>query len=442
MCAQEHTQAGHQHHTADHDHQDNCCGPQCGAIADQRNRYYTGKYMTARDFRDEQEYFLSHHHLHNRLMHGWGIVCGLHVTPHRDDCPNYVVISPGIAIDCCGREIVLHERAVVQVWEPPMQTKETPPYGQTAQTAPAPAQLAPAYLLYVHYHEEAIECVPALYAEDCSAKRLEANRIHEIACLAVIPWDEAHQKDPRFAACWVQPGVNLEPCSKGCGAEDEKAEGCVEPDCPCAAGVPLALITPTRDGDVYRVNQSSIALGGRKTLPPPQEYLTRIVSTNWPHGGAVSLQYLRETMNGRLEIRFDRKLRAPYRKGAPLPTAGEPYQLDDNEGDEAIGINRQTFSVQYVGTQDDLEFLRSERRSPPHLEEDCLAVFSVRPDKLDPEDRAGNIAGNTIYVSLKCNFVLDCNGNPVDGDYLCGTFPTGDGVAGGTFESWFRVTYD
>ena len=25
-----------------------------------------------------------------------------------------------------------------------------------------------------------------------------------------------------------------------------------------------------------------------------------------------------------------------------------------------------------------------------------------------------------VYVTLKCDFVLDCNGNPVDGDFLRG----------------------
>src|SRR5260370_21219076 len=65
--------------------------------------------MAARDFQNEQDYFLSRHRLHNRLLHGWGIVCGLKVTPHPNpDCANrWVVIHPGIAIDCCGRELII-----------------------------------------------------------------------------------------------------------------------------------------------------------------------------------------------------------------------------------------------------------------------------------------------------------------------------------------------
>jgi hypothetical protein len=39
-------------------------------------------------------------------------------------------------------------------------------------------------------------------------------------------------------------------------------------------------------------------------------------------------------------------------------------------------------------------------------------------------------------VVLKCNVLIDGSGNPVDGDYR-GSLPTGDGFAGGDFESWF-----
>src|SRR5689334_17104919 len=77
-------------------------GPRCAHIALERNRYFTGKYMAARDFRDEQHYFLSRHRLHTRLLHGWGIVCGLAVDPHWDPrcADRRVVVRRGIAVDC------------------------------------------------------------------------------------------------------------------------------------------------------------------------------------------------------------------------------------------------------------------------------------------------------------------------------------------------------
>jgi hypothetical protein len=46
-----------------------------------------------------------------------------------------------------------------------------------------------------------------------------------------------------------------------------------------------------------------------------------------------------------------------------------------------------------------------------------------------------------VFVTLKCNFILDVHQNSVDG-YHKGVLPSGMGVPGGTFESWFRVVAD
>ena len=70
--------------------------------------------MTARDFRDADAYHRSFRHLHNRILHGWGIACGLDVVlhPHPDCRLDRVVVRCGLAIDCCGREIVVRKDLV------------------------------------------------------------------------------------------------------------------------------------------------------------------------------------------------------------------------------------------------------------------------------------------------------------------------------------------
>jgi len=45
-----------------------------------RNNYFTGKFMTGRDFTDEQRYLLGKVRRHNRYLHGSGVVCGLTVS--------------------------------------------------------------------------------------------------------------------------------------------------------------------------------------------------------------------------------------------------------------------------------------------------------------------------------------------------------------------------
>jgi hypothetical protein len=43
-------------------------------------------------------------------------------------------------------------------------------------------------------------------------------------------------------------------------------------------------------------------------------------------------------------------------------------------------------------------------------------------------------------IVVKCDFLLDSQARPVDGNHLKGTLSSGDQVAGGEFESWFRLT--
>ena len=82
---------------------------ECDVPQRARNHYFTGKLLVERDFTDEQRYHMGKVRRHNRWQHGWGTVCGLVVGEHPlDVCQNqYVVLEPGLAVDCCGREILV-----------------------------------------------------------------------------------------------------------------------------------------------------------------------------------------------------------------------------------------------------------------------------------------------------------------------------------------------
>jgi hypothetical protein len=75
--------------------------------APRRPRYFSGQLLTPDVLEAEQSYFLGGRRSDNRRLHGWGVVCGLGVTPSAS---GGVVIEPGIAIDGLGREIVVPER--------------------------------------------------------------------------------------------------------------------------------------------------------------------------------------------------------------------------------------------------------------------------------------------------------------------------------------------
>jgi hypothetical protein len=72
-----------------------------------RVNYFSGRLLTAKDFQDEQDYGIERHRLHNRCLHGAGVICGLEVSV--DAAQNRIHVSPGLALDCLGREIVLPE---------------------------------------------------------------------------------------------------------------------------------------------------------------------------------------------------------------------------------------------------------------------------------------------------------------------------------------------
>lgn len=90
------------------------------AIApDKRVNYTKGMLLTADDFAQEQQYFLARDDRHNRLLHGYGTVCGLHVRlsePHLN--ATGIVVEPGIAVCPSGK--VIHvpdmQEASLKAW--------------------------------------------------------------------------------------------------------------------------------------------------------------------------------------------------------------------------------------------------------------------------------------------------------------------------------------
>jgi DNA-binding beta-propeller fold protein YncE len=142
-----------------------------------RNHYFTGKLLVERDFTDEQRYYMSKERRHNQRLHGWGTVCGLKVTQHPNPaCRNqYVVIEPGTAIDCCGREILVTRQEyfdfrarLLAFWKQQ--------HGEAAKLDDQPHTVQ----ICVRYTECPTEEVPAIFDEcGCDDTACQPNRILE-----------------------------------------------------------------------------------------------------------------------------------------------------------------------------------------------------------------------------------------------------------------------
>jgi hypothetical protein len=92
-----------------------CCScPVClGLAALERPRFFAGQLLTEADLTAAQDYVRAKSRLHNRYLHGSGVVCGLQVV--CDECRGWISVKPGYAIDPCGEDIVVSEEQHIDV---------------------------------------------------------------------------------------------------------------------------------------------------------------------------------------------------------------------------------------------------------------------------------------------------------------------------------------
>jgi hypothetical protein len=127
-----------------------------------RNRYFQGKLLMARDLEQEQTYFNSKRWLINRLLFGSGIACGLEVSVGGGTSPQ-LVVKPGVAIDVCGREVVIAAETEVKI----------------ADLKPAgPRDGTKSFRLCLEYEECKQEPIPAMKGSACE-QVCDFNRVRE-----------------------------------------------------------------------------------------------------------------------------------------------------------------------------------------------------------------------------------------------------------------------
>jgi hypothetical protein len=144
-----------------------------------RNRYFYGKLMDVPHFDLEQSYNNAKRWLLNRVVSGSGIVCGLAVSATSDGTG--VTVSPGMAIDSWGREIV-----VSMPTHPINPFAITDAFGNPLGTISGPATVT----LCLSYHECAVEPTPVLVPTcdtgDCAAGTI-AERYRVVVMQGQVP---------------------------------------------------------------------------------------------------------------------------------------------------------------------------------------------------------------------------------------------------------------
>jgi hypothetical protein len=230
-----------------------------------RNRYFYGKLLDVFHFELEQNYFNAKRWLLNRLVGGFGVVCGLGVQLTTDK--KHVVVLPGTAIDKCGREIIVCKpsppfdlpdppSSTDQPGQPPVQTPVTKPADTQNPPAPKPVngskpdnpctpKLGEYRLLTICFHECQTDPVPAL-GGDCDTQGLcSPGAIRETYKLEIKP----------RGLCYPQSQSVIQNAISKTGPVDYRelvkyvTESCPAPNGDCC--IPLANIRVPGPGESY-----------------------------------------------------------------------------------------------------------------------------------------------------------------------------------------------
>jgi len=462
---------------------DSKCGV-CATPHFERNNYFYGKQFTVRDLLQEQSYFNEKRRLVNRMVLGSGVVCGLGVR--WDLKKRAFVVEAGMALDCCGREIVVCEPRPVPFDE----------YEEQCHHAREKAEHWGKFALCLEYdecHAEPVE-LPAIGCDD--AERVEFNRVRDGYKLRLKKWEDACRRQPDDQTPCPAPfkhAAGAVPETPDCRTEDlhhylcgRLGEGC--PECDGCGCVVLATV------------YVRAARGWRQQPPEPPPYRYERADAAQQPGheeqqpdGLIkdnrAAEYAQEAGREPLEVWLDtctdRRLvysnpllyDLVYCHHGDLPhivdfnwrrPAGPDRELDwetfvrtiksgltvyfDQEI-EPKSLNIHTFIVSYLYRETGTKAFVVKRLPLKEIrmgrDGDCYtATFVARDqwikDELETSD-SELIAdpryerGVKVEITLRGSRIWSTRGKGLDGDYLADKLPTGNGTQGGDFVDWFRV---
>jgi hypothetical protein len=424
--------------------------PKCGVCATpqfERNNYFYGKQFTVRDLQQEQSYFNDKRNLVNRMVLGWGVVCGLEVS--WDPKSRKVVVKPGMALDCCGREIIICEDKHLSF------DKDDDDYCLRDDHRPEGK-----FVLCLEYDEcraDPVDLAPA----NCDEKgRREYNRIRETYKLRLKPWDEACPKEPpKETKCpdyykhdALQGGPYPPSNCQSPNVHDflcGKLKHC--PECEACDCVIIATITfPPKQGGGYQDPK----YGGGHQDPVVDSCTNRKFVynntllydlINCYHGDLPHIVDFswRKYAYPKREMNFDQFLQ--------MINEGVTVYFDRDMVDASLNIHtfmitylyRETGTGTYLRKQIPVESIR-----PGKVGNCYTATLHARKDWIKDELETPNseLRADTRYepgvdveITLRGSRIWSRYGKGLDGEYLADKLPTGNGTQGGDFIDWFRV---
>jgi hypothetical protein len=392
-------------------------GGACEFPSFERNNYYHGKFMTVRDFRDEQCYFNQKRWLINRMVNGWGVVCGLDVKMHPKKDMS-VIVTPGLAIDCLGREILVSVEKEVSLKpeESECHKKET--------------ELDETLVICLVYKKCKTEAISLPPQGNCNLKeRCEFNRIMDSFHIytrrkADICMDDLHEKicplDYKNKTIHEYLSEKLK----------EKCPSC--PECPKKTEIPcliLAEISKTDENFVIDQSKRKLVYGNPLLYDLIDCFhgdLPHITKINWPKPdeGPMNWSEFKNKMKDGLTITFDRRLNEDTINANTIL-----FMVKEKD--------RETGYFQYMYFDDlIIDYDPNSKPGPTvtlKLNEQWIAEIFKGFSSIKE--------GAEFLVKLRGDLIMDSeNRRALDGNFIGGELPSGNGVQGGDFVSWFSVT--
>jgi hypothetical protein len=246
------------------------CAPG-GPASLERVRYFQRQLVTAADLNQTQDYHRAQMRRHNRMLHGWGVVCGCEVVPAQGDY--LVTVQPGYVLGPQGDEIVVDGPLTVDLRREGLDGNATGSCAEQSDPWCSGVQVArglgaPLYLAvaYAECPSRPVRLQPA--GCGCEDGQCEYSRIRDGFAIRIL------ENLPASHAALANKPPSLVACPRPC------------PDCITEPWVVLAQITPQgrtiTPNDIDNVTYRRYAItfanvwhwcGEKRPEPPVAEHL-------------------------------------------------------------------------------------------------------------------------------------------------------------------------
>lgn len=400
-----------------------------GLATPARNKYFYGKLMDAFHFDLEQKYGNRKRWLLSRLGLGHGVLCGLQVAPATDG--KQMVVGPGVAIDALGREIIVP--AASQAINPRQ------PTDACGRPSGDPLKDGDIVHICLAYHECEAEPVPVL-AGDCDARSGCAASLIQERYRILVRKGAPPDITPRcgFESLFASPPDVLyaklvDRISQPCGEAQSdpcvvlaqiklpEGDGAITDDMIDLTFRPLIYSNELLFELLFCLSQRTAASGPTPTAPTK---LTHITEVSWPHDGKLKFG---KFMDGGLKATFSRNVTALAQRGEAWFIVTVEYPIV--KGEQLALLSGTVFVQRVLAKKIDISGNQALFQPDGAFTKAFDTIINEVAKDISPLCR----------VVLKCDALIDEKEQAVDGNFLGGHFPSGNGVPGGTFESWFTL---